>query len=316
MYFNLFFVGLYPKFNSSGMNLKLLVISVLLSLVVGCSASGYSFDPVVSVSDTIAVATFNVRIRTGSDTGVRSWKQRRQHVAALIHRYKLDVAGVQELIDSDQEKELSSALNSYSCVSMGRDNTEGTEGERLALYYLKERYMLVNKGYFFLSETPSVASRGWDAALNRMCQWVELNDKRTNQRFFVFNTHFDHVGKEARAQSARLITARIKEIAGSNTVLLLGDFNANPMETRVYNELSSALYDSRYNAKTKTEPSIGTFNGWKTDTNSFDENVRIDYVFTNRRDKLVEYRVINDSYAEGAYPSDHFPVVVKFSLQH
>lgn len=277
----------------------------------GCTAGGYTFDPVVSVSDTITIATFNVRIRTGSDKGERSWLERKPHVAALIHRYRFDIFGVQELIDSEQEKELSTMLSSYTVFSKGRDNTEGTTGERLAIYYLKDRYARLQEGYFFLSPTPSVASKGWDAALNRMCQWVELLDQRTNLRFFVFNTHFDHVGKEARAQSALLITQKIKTIAGTSPVVLLGDFNASPLETRVYSELTSYLQDSRSVARRNQESSTGTFNGWNSETDEFSDNVRIDYIFTSLKNKVLEYNVINDKYQAGAYPSDHFPVLIR-----
>lgn len=297
------------------MNLKFSVIAALLTIVVSCKASDYSFEPVVSKSDTISVATFNVRIRTNSDTGQRSWENRKLPVATLIHHYRFDVVGIQELIDKDQEKELSTYLSSYSRVSMGRDNTEGTKGERLAIFYLKDRYKMLQKGYFFLSDTPEKASKGWDAALNRMCLWVELQDQLTKVSFFVFNTHFDHVGKEARAQSARLINSKINAIADQQPVFLLGDFNASPMEIQVYNELCSSLYDSRNNAPAILEPSIGTFNGWKTEMDAFDEKVRIDYIFTNRRDKLIEYRVINDKVTGNAFPSDHFPVVARYNLK-
>lgn len=294
---------------------KLIIVPFLLAIVVGCTATGFSFDPVVSRSDTLTIATFNVRIRTDSDKGVRSWQQRRNHVAALIHRNSFDVVGVQELIDEDQEKELTTRMASYSVYSKGRDNTEGTKGERLAIYYLKDRYKCLQEGYFFLSETPDIASKGWDAALNRICQWVELQDKVTDKRFFVFNTHFDHVGKVARANSAHLITEKIKLIAGDKKVLLLGDFNASPADTSVYTVLSSALFDSRRVAISKTEPSIGTFNGWNTGVSNFAENVRIDYVFTSFDDSIIEYRVINDTYSEGAYPSDHFPVMIRLKAR-
>src|SRR5690606_31094241 len=82
---------------------------------------------------------------------------------------------------------------------------------------------------FWLSSTPAVpGSKGWDAAITRIVTWGQFRDKVTNKEFFVFNTHFDHVGLEARKQSARLILQKIKDLAGSSPVILTGDFNAGP----------------------------------------------------------------------------------------
>ena len=69
---------------------------------------------------------------------------------------------------------------------------------------------------FWLSESPEMASRGWDAALNRIVTWVHLQDRKSGKEFFHFNTHFDHKGREARENSARLILDKIKEINPQN----------------------------------------------------------------------------------------------------
>ncbi len=296
------------------MKQKLILLALLVAVGVGCTASGNRFEPVISLSDTLQIATFNVRIRTTSDKGVRSWQHRKPLVAALVQRNLFDVFGVQELIDHEQEKDLSAALPSYAVFSTGRDNTAGTTGERLALFYLKDRYRRLQDGFFFLSDTPDKASKGWDAALNRICQWVELQDKITGLRFFVFNTHFDHIGKEARAQSARLVAARVKAIAGDRPVFLLGDFNAAPSEKKVYNELTQALHDARTIATRIVEPSVGTFNGWNTQVDSFSEDVRIDYIFTSEN-KVEEYTVITGKSTGNAYPSDHFPVMIRYKAR-
>ncbi len=165
----------------------------------------------------------------------------------------------------------------------------------------------------FLSETPDKASKGWDAALNRMCNWLYLKDNISEKKVYIFNTHFDHIGKEARAGSAKLLIEKIHQIAGDDPVICLGDFNANPSEMRVYETMTYKLYDSRTISSSKSEKSIGTFNGWKHQTPSLEENLRIDYIFTNLK-KIDCYGVINDFYQPGAYPSDHFPVFVKLVL--
>jgi endonuclease/exonuclease/phosphatase family metal-dependent hydrolase len=293
---------------------QLFTFALFIVTVLSCTASGNQSEPVISISDTLHIATFNVRIRTTSDIGIRSWQNRKPLVVSLIQRNLFDVFGVQELVDIEQENELTKALPSYAVFSKGRDNTAGTRGERLAIFYLKDRYRRIQEGFFFLSETPDKASKGWDASLNRICQWLQLQDKITGMIFFVFNTHFDHIGKESRAMSAQLVSEKIKEIAAHNPVFLLGDFNASPYETKVYNTLTQSLFDTRSVSKQVTEPSVGTFNGWNTQVESFAENVRIDYIFTSEK-RVEEYQVINDKYAENAYPSDHFPVMIRYKAR-
>jgi len=275
--------------------------------------TGTERDSFVQTSDSLIIATFNVRIRTSSDVGVRSWEMRRLPVANLIEKWEFDIFGVQELIDQQQENDLSALLTDFEVYSKGRDNTSGTEGERIAIYYRKDRFLALEMGYFFLSETPEVASKGWDAALNRMCNWVLLKDQKSGFVFYVFNTHFDHVGIAARAGSAQLVVSKMRQIAGNQPVFCLGDFNAGPSEVKVYETLTNYLNDSRSIANTIVEESAGTFNGWNIAAFSFPGNVRIDYIFTSLKN-IMEYKVITDRYLPDAYPSDHFPVMIKVRL--
>ncbi|MDX9747189.1 MAG: endonuclease/exonuclease/phosphatase family protein [Paludibacter sp.] len=106
---------------------------------------------------------------------------------------------------------------------------------------------------------------------------------------------------------------KIKQIAGDAPVICMGDFNANPSEEGVYQTMTSKLLDSRTIAQLKSEKSIGTFNGWNHLIPSLEENFRIDYIFTNIK-QMASYSIINDFYQPGAFPSDHFPVVVKLLL--
>lgn len=283
------------------------IISFLLMILFSCKAEINPDSIINSTSDTLRVATFNVRIRTSSDKGPLSWANRKTQVAQIINSYKMDVLGVQELIDKAQEQELSRLLPSFASVSYGRDNQSGSAGERLAIYFNQKRFTLKQEGFFFLSETPDRVSRGWDAALNRICQWVLLYDKITMREFYFFNTHFDHVGKQARAGSATLIVSKMAEMSAGRPVVCVGDFNASPSETAVYQTMISALTDARSKAKV-VEGTPGTFNGWNLASATFNENVRIDYVFVNSGIGVKEYRVINDRYSDDTFPSDHFPV--------
>lgn len=287
-----------------------IVYYLTLSLVLlACKSVAPEMLPTQSVGDTLYIATYNVRIAASSDRGDRSWDSRLPSVVRIIKEQGFQIVGVQELINAKQEGELAELLPDYARFSRGRDDQTGQSGERLALFYRADRFTVLDSGFFFLSETPDVVSRGWDAALNRICQWVKFSDKVSNQQFYVFNAHFDHVGVEARAGSAALIVERIKAIAGEMPVVCMGDFNASPAEEGVYKTMSTALSDSRHDALKKTIPTEGTYNAWDVSRTAFPESVRIDYVFTQGME-VQEYRTINDRWAEGSYPSDHFPVLM------
>ena len=289
---------------------KIAFLLLLSGLIVSCKANPTPEKQLESDADTLNIATYNVRIRTGSDKNEKSWANRKSAVAELIKTGRFDVVGVQELIDEDQEKDLTSLLPGYDVYSVGRDNQAGTKGERLALYYGKDRFRRVNQGYFFLSETPEKVSRGWDAALNRICIWVHLYDSITDNYLFVFNAHFDHLGTEARAGSAALLVEKMKELTDDELVVCMGDFNASPFETAVYSTLSNYISDARTHASNVHDESRGTYTNWVVSNEPISEQSRIDYIFTNST-AIVEYRVHTNRYLPDAYPSDHFPVSVR-----
>ena len=290
---------------------KLLIILLSFFSFAGISCVAQPDSEIIkSASDTLKVATYNVRIRTNSDTGNTNWKVRKPEVAKLINEFQFDVFGVQELIDKSQENDLSDLLSSYATVSYGRDNQEGSQGERAAIYYLKSRFELLQKGFFFLSETPEKVSKGWDAALNRICLWAKLKDRVTNKEFYFFNTHFDHIGVVARRESAKLITRKMEELAGNETVICVGDFNADPNDTEFYNTITAKLKDSRLVSVEKPKGSVGTFNGWENEKTDFPESVRIEYLFTQNV-KVISYETINKRFGENEVPSDHFPVLIR-----
>lgn len=268
------------------------------------------FFAMKSSSTKLRVATFNVRLQTTADTAARSWDKRKTDVARIIHQYDFDVFGVQELGNSKQEAELKALIPSYTYFGKGRDNPQGTSGEQIGVFYKTKRYMLKEKGSFFLSETPDTLSKGWDADYRRMCVWTKLYDRKDKRAFYVFCTHFDHIGIKARAESAKLIVSKIKIIAGSLPVLLVGDLNATPEAKEMYQALTSYMDDSHENAASRPVDNLGTFNGYNISPDSISTFNRIDYIF-GRKIKFSSYKVLTDKYSEGSYPSDHFPVMVE-----
>ena len=169
--------------------------------------------------------TFNIRLQNGGDekAGV-GWSVRRDRVADYIKRNHIDVIGMQEVLHTQLE-DLLQRLPEYDYVGVGR--TDGaTKGEYSPIFFLKERFEVLEKGNFWLSETPDVpGSVGWDAALERIASYAKLRDKATGKVFMAVNTHFDHVGVKARRESAKLIMRKIQEIVGTRPAVVTGDFN-------------------------------------------------------------------------------------------
>ena len=257
----------------------------------------------------LKVATFNIRLQTSADTAARSWDNRKSSVARIIKQYDFDVFGVQEVGNQHQEDDLTALLPTYSYFGKGRDNQEGSKGEQIGIFYKTKRFSIKESGYFFLSETPETISIGWDAAYRRICVWAKMYDKNSKTTFFVFCTHFDHIGIKAREESAKLITKKIQSIAKELPVLLVGDLNASSESSEMYNTLSCYLDDSREKAIIKPTGFEGTFNGYDITSASFDKKVKIDYIFF-RKATILEYKTLIDKYDSETYPSDHFPVMI------
>lgn len=284
--------------------MKKIIVTILLSLAVN-SQFLFAWQDVK-----LTVATYNIRLQTPVDSGARSWDNRKTDVARIIKQYNFDIFGVQEVGNKKQEADLKSLIPHYTYYGKGRDNQAGTEGEQIGIFYKTKRFILEEKGSFFLSETPDTISKGWDAAFRRMCVWTKLADKISKQEFYVFCTHFDHIGVKARVESAKLIVERVKKIAGNSPVLFVGDLNTSPDATEMYKTLVAYFTDSREISKTPPVGSVGSFNDFDVSKSLLPVNERIDYIFCNKA-AVFNYRVLNDRFSDKTYPSDHFPVMIE-----
>ena len=287
---------------------------IILAFVLCCFILFQLSAATKSSDKSFRVATFNIRLQTSADTAARAWEKRKTDVARIIKEYDFDIFGVQEIGNTQQETDLKGLIPGYTYYGKGRDNQQGTIGEQIGIFFKTKRYELVDKGSFFLSGTPDTLSKGWDAAYRRMCVWSKLYDTKTKKSFYIFCTHFDHIGVKARVESAKLIVSKIAEIALNFPLLLLGDLNATPNETEMYATLSSNMNDVCKIARFNKSLVIGTFNGYDTSKVAMPTFNRIDYIFS-KRIKALTYNVLTDKYSKGSYPSDHFPVTIECKFQ-
>lgn len=255
----------------------------------------------------IKAISFNIRLETTSD-GNNQWDFRKESVFDFLQYENPDFVGMQEVLWSQLE-DIENTLAEYKWIGVGRDDGKNS-GEFSPIFYHAGKWELLESNTFWLSEDPEKPSKSWDAALPRICTWGRFKHKVSGKVVWVFNTHFDHVGKQARINSAKLIADRIGSIAAGKSSILLGDFNVQPDEPPIKTITDMDLIDSYTTAKVKFG-SIGTFNGF----NYADiPTRRIDYVFTTADLNIKSYSVASDI-IDGRYLSDHFPVIVQMELK-
>jgi len=259
----------------------------------------------------ITLMTYNIRYDNPND-GENIWDKRKETLVNQIRFHEPDVMGTQEGLEH-QVRFIDKQLQSYIYVGIPRaDEKENGKGEYSAIFYQTEKYTELENGTFWLSKTPEIPSRGWDASLNRICTYVLLKSKSTGEKFWVFNTHFDHIGKVARENSAKLILEQIREINDDNLpVFLMGDFNLKPEEEPI-NHIRKEFYDSRDLNQEPPFGPVGTFNGF--DINRPITN-RIDYIFVSDKNILVKKYGVLANVKDLKYPSDHFPVIIQAKIR-
>lgn len=258
------------------------------------------------------IMSFNIRLNTTHDS-LNAWPHRKDFVASQVLFHDVHVLGVQEALH-EQMTDLQARLPQYRSVGGGRDDGK-EKGEYSAIFFDTTRLQLLKSGMFWLSETPDVpGSKSWDAAITRMVTWARFRDRKTKKVFYAFNTHFDHIGKIARRESAHIVLRKIQELAGSTPVVLTGDFNAKPSDEpiRVIMNTDDVLHmtDSKALSKTGHYGPTGTFNAFRNKETNDDP---IDYIFLKGKWQVEKHATISQTWG-GHFASDHFAVLAWLKL--
>ena len=301
------------------------ILSVLLVLfIVGVELAN---------AEKLTVASFNIRYHNSSDSiNGNGWKQRCPVICDLIQFNDFEIFGAQEVLH-DQLQDMLAGLTDYDYVGVGRDDGK-TKGEYAPIFYQKEKFKALESGHFWLSEITDRPNKGWDAALPRICTWAKFRDKESGFEFYFFNLHMDHVGVEARKNSAKLVLKKITEMCDNKPVILTGDFNVDQHSPNYAVLEGSDLLEDSYEAAKIRYAENGTFNNFKPEM--FTDS-RIDHVFVSPDFTVERYGVLTDTYrteiadtkaeTSGNFPkevslkkyvartpSDHFPVKVVLSF--
>ena len=253
-----------------------------------------------------------IRLNTADDS-LNAWPYRKDIAASQVTFFDVNILGVQEAL-YDQMLDLQQRLTKYKYAGVGREDGK-TKGEFSAIFYDTTRLRCLKNSTFWLSQKPdSAGSKGWDAALPRIVTWCYFEDKRTHKKFYAFNTHFDHMGQVARAESAKLLLQKVKELAGNLPVIVTGDFNATdedePIKIIVDKNNPNHLTDTKEISQTPHYGPKGTFNAFKS--KEIDDEA-IDHIFIKNKVAVFKHATISESW-NGRFSSDHFPVLAGVQL--
>jgi len=276
-------------------------------LLLSCILSFCALESSLAQSN-VKLMSYNIRYDI-TTSNASPWTERHTAIASQINRFDADIVGMQEVLEHQREQLLSD-LPGFTSIGVGRDDGQKA-GEYAPIFYKAERFRLLNSGTFWLSPTPDVPSKGWDAALNRICTFAQFFDLESKESFWVFNTHFDHVGEVARMKSSVLILQKMQEVTNGTrqAVILCGDLNLNddhPTITFLQSQMKDALLCSK---QVKSDMNK-TFNNFDL---AMEASKRIDYIFTNKKVTVLTFETIVERFGV-SYPSDHFPIFVSWKF--
>ena len=244
--------------------------------------------------DAIRIVSFNVRC---ANDAFGSVKGRSQLICAALEQYAPDSFGVQEATQEWLDI-LSENLDDYACVSQMRDGKKSSEAS--AVFYLKDKYTLLDSGTIWLSDTPDeFASKFTLSFCPRIATWVTLQDNSTGKTYTHINTHLDHVLESVRVDQIKVLKVKIEELKGKGyPVVCTGDFNTKE-GADAYNEMNGCLLDSKYLAKNSDDGATYINYG----QNTF-ETKPIDFIFVSEGIEVDTYKIIDEKISD-MYLSDH-----------
>ncbi len=244
------------------------------------------------------IMSFNIR---GAHVGNERWQKRKGIVCKTMLMSNADSIGLQEAHTKWMRTIKWRLRKKYDCIGIGRDDGKH-KGEHSAIFYLKDKYNLIDSGNFWLSETPDVPSIGWDADCKRICTWGVLENKITKERYVHMNTHFDHIGVVARSESVKMILEKAKSLPDM-PVVFTADMNVTEGGKNYSQFVNSGyFYDTKYLAPDTMEKC--TFHDTKPEEHEGDI---IDYIMVNDKWTVQKYRVMTEG-IDGRFVSDHFPI--------
>ena len=286
------------------------------------------------VEQTLKIMSFNVQTESGTSVDMNT---RAEMLKALINERMPDSIGMQEVTASWRAKMDSYVFdpNIYAGVGVARTTDASLGLEQCAIFYRKDKYILVDSGTFWLSDTPDVVGSAYEGSnYPRICTWVRLRDRVTGYEFVHLNTHLHHkantAGNDIRKLQIKVLLDFVQSL-GDLPMVMTGDFNqkritsdgTTPYALYQYitgdrsftnaagQKVTGNFADARIDAAKTVSPSLWaslTKNQDPADTANYDPSAQpIDYIFYT--DAYLTAKVYENIHykTNGIYMSDHLP---------
>jgi endonuclease/exonuclease/phosphatase family metal-dependent hydrolase len=279
----------------------------------------------------IRVITFN--IQGGNTQGPNAWQRRADLITQVLQRYQPDLTGMQEVtvenLDFYRQR-----LPEYR-QEAGPPTAPPPRHLYEAILWRPDVLHLLESGGFWLSETPDTYSLSWDSSEVRGANWLRLHHRGSGLEILHVNAHLDHISEDARREGSRTIVKQVERLRrGDEAVILTGDFNCNaylpgcdvPPETAITGSayrtfLDYGFSDAYLAGGGRDSYSSNTFHhyeGLDYQPNPQYEPAgwRIDWVMLldpAQRLQPVSAAILRDHEGD-LFPSDHYPVLVEFTL--
>ena len=233
-----------------------IIIGILLCIALaGCAAYGIytqinavKFNEIIidgipeKSEDATRVMSFNLRCK---NDGIQTITNRSKVAVEVIKQYAPDSFGVQECTPRWKRILAANLDGKYACVGAARDYY-GPFTEYSSIYYLKDKYNLIDSGTFWLSETPEKRwTKSFDSTCFRVASWALLEDKETGVRYTHINTHLDHVLETTREAQMTVLIECVNKVANGSPIVMTGDFNAYEDNSLVYNVACGSFNDAK-----------------------------------------------------------------------
>ena len=288
------------------MGKKLLAVILILSaftfMLAGCLKGENKYEPIERTDkDSITVVTFNCAAPWGNLLDGTASALRVRRFASHMNAVHPDIIGTQEMNEKWIGK-LSVLMPDYESCGEERGGDENKDkSERNSIFWLKDKFELVEENTFWLSETPEKESRYSGAGCNRVCTYAVLKNKNDDETLIFLNTHLDNASEEAANFGAEVIIQHLSDICEKygSRVILTGDFNETS-GMPAYESIAKILNDSLLLTDAKA---AGTYHDWGNIETEGGEP--IDHIFTSS-EKVLNYQYLNE--IDNGYVSDHYGI--------
>lgn len=290
------------------------------------------YEPVANTDESsFKFVTFNSQ---GNDTGATtSWWARRDNVKAFMEAQGVEILGLQEVLGNGAGKttgymwdDLKTVFPDFDLIGRGREAGKEKTSEGVALMFDRTKWGLLEEGggakssgTFWLSDDPDTpGSKSFESQYVRTASWAKLYSRTTGVKLFVAVAHLDIQGSrtypESEATRKQQVQVLHNQIAALNTnnypIIVCGDFNTEPqneaIEAMMHNTTSGLDFYNGYKISEhrsgNTDLTLHNFKETPTRT--------IDYVFVQKDKFRVTEAYVPDPKYNGAYLSDHSPVVL------